>query len=75
VIDAENWSRALTSSSIRQKIALLKFNGNFDHRRFSRFQRLSASIGRFFHRSVWNGGIPPVGKKTVRLSGRDRQGL
>jgi len=36
-----------TVSRIRQEIALLIPNGNFDDLRFARFQRLSASISRF----------------------------
>jgi hypothetical protein len=37
-----------TVSPIRQKVALLIPNRNFDDLRFARFQRLSTSIGRFF---------------------------
>jgi len=54
-----------TVSAIRQKFALLISKVNFDDPRFARFQRLSASIGRFIEISLQSNVIRLAQKKTV----------
>jgi hypothetical protein len=56
-------ARRRTVSPIRQKIALLISNTNFDDPRFDRFQQLSASIARFFLLAAWR--HPRFSKKAV----------
>src|SRR5260221_4730691 len=61
-------ARRRTASPIRQKFSLLISKGNFGDSKSPRFQRLSASIGRFSTFFSCAFAISPVGKKTVTAS-------